>query len=129
MPAASALYITIVDDQRSIRALVRGSLQHLGCKEIIECCDGAEALRSLELYPAHLIISDLNMPNLDGLALLEAVRKRPGGEKIAFIMLTNRGEVDLVRRAMALGVNNYLMKPFSVGALKQKIEEVLGALT
>ena len=129
MPAASALRITIVDDQKSIRALVRGSLQHLGVRQIVECGDGAEALRSLDLHPAHLVISDLNMPNLDGLELLEAIRKKPGCEKIAFIMLTTRGDAELVRKAVSLGVNNYLMKPFTIGSLKQKIEAVFGALT
>jgi two-component system chemotaxis response regulator CheY len=129
MPEAAALRITIVDDQRSIRTLVRGCLQQLGCKLITECEDGAAALKSLDLHPAHLIISDLNMPNLDGLGLLEAVRKKPGHEKTAFIMLTNRGEVDLVRKAVALGVNNYLMKPFTIGGLKSKIEAVFGPLT
>ena|SRR3972149_8267013 len=129
MPAAADLRITIVEDQRSIRALVRGSLQQIGCKEITECEDGLIALKSLDLHPAHLIISDLNMPNLDGLGLLEAVRKKPGHEKTAFIMLTNRGDAELVRKAVALGVNNYLMKPFTIAALKAKIEAVFGPLT
>jgi two-component system chemotaxis response regulator CheY len=69
------------------------------------------------------------MPNLDGLGLLEAVRGKPEFKKIAFIMLTNRGDVELVRKAIALGVNNYLIKPFALGALKAKIEAVFGPLT
>lgn len=129
MPAAADLHVMVVDDQKSIRALVRGSLQQLGCRHITECGDGVEALEKLNMQATHLIISDLNMPNLDGLGLLEAVRKKPGFEKLAFIMLTTRAEGDLVKRAVRLGVNNYIIKPFAFGQLKAKIEAVFGPLT
>jgi two-component system, chemotaxis family, chemotaxis protein CheY len=129
MPAASALQIMIVDDQRAIRALVRGALQQIGCNVAVECEDGQMALEALLTRPVHLIISDLNMPNLDGLGLLEAVRANPLTKKVAFIMLTTTGDAPMVRRAVELGVNNYLMKPFAVASLKQKIEAVLGPLT
>jgi two-component system, chemotaxis family, chemotaxis protein CheY len=129
MPAASALQIMVVDDQRAMRALVREGLIQLGCRTITECGDGVEALRALDLRKYHLIVSDLNMPNLDGLGLLEAVRAKPGHEKTAFIMLTSRGEIELVKRAIALGVNNYITKPFTMGGLKAKVEAVFGPLT
>jgi two-component system chemotaxis response regulator CheY len=79
--------------------------------------------------PAHLVISDYNMPKLDGLGLLRAVRAHPPFKTIAFIMLTGRADSDLVQRAVQFGVNNYLVKPFTVQVLKDKIEGVFGALT
>jgi two-component system chemotaxis response regulator CheY len=129
MPKASLLQILIVDDQRSMRSLVRSSLLQLGCDKVIEAEHGADALSRLEIQPAHLIISDLNMPILDGLGLLRAVRESATLKDTAFIMLTSRGDGDLVRQAMALRVNNYLVKPFSVDGLRRKVEAVVGVLT
>ncbi|WGM40678.1 response regulator [Caulobacter sp. NIBR1757] len=129
MPAASAISVLVVDDQLTIRALVRSGLQQLGFKDIREAADGEAALRELLAKPAHLVISDYNMPKLDGLGLLRAVRAHPPFRTIAFIMLTGRADTDLVQRAVQFGVNNYLVKPFTVQVLKEKIEAVFGALT
>ena len=79
--------------------------------------------------PYQLVISDYNMPKLDGLGLLRAVRSHPPISKTAFIMLTGRADKDLVQRAVQFGVNNYLVKPFTVATLREKIEAVFGALT
>jgi len=129
MPAASSLSVLTVDDQRSIRALVINGLQDLGCRRLTEAENGQEALHILRHNPVHLIISDLNMPVMDGLQLLAAVRQDPALKATAFIMLTSRGEVELVKQAVQLGVNNYLTKPFALGMLRKKIEAVLGPLT
>ena len=129
MPAASAISVLVVDDQLTIRSLVRSGLGQLGFKDIREAADGEIALRTLLAKPAHLIISDYNMPNLDGLGLLRAVRAHPPFRTSAFIMLTGRADTDLVQRAVQFGVNNYLVKPFTVQTLKEKIEGVFGALT
>jgi len=129
MPAASAISVLVVDDQMTIRSLVRSGLQQLGFKDIREASDGEAALRALLSQSAHLIISDYNMPKLDGLGLLRAVRAHPPLKSTAFIMLTGRADSDLVQRAVQFGVNNYLVKPFTVQVLKDKIEAVFGALT
>lgn len=129
MPAAAAIHTLIVDDQASMRALIRTSLQQLGFREFREAGDGEAGLRSMVAHPAHLIISDFNMPNLDGLSLLRAVRAHPPIAGCAFIMLTGRADKDLVQRAVQFGVNNYLVKPFTVAQLKDKVEGVFGALT
>ncbi|KAK0331538.1 hypothetical protein LTR94_028535, partial [Friedmanniomyces endolithicus] len=105
-----------------MRSLVRTSLQQLGVREIREAADGEVALRDLVAKPVHLIISDFNMPNLDGLGLLRAVRAHPPTAKTAFIMLTGRADRELVQRAVQFGVNNYLVKPFTVAQLKGKME-------
>ena len=129
MPTAATLKILIVDDQQSMRLLIRGGLQQLGFKAFEEAPDGEAALRLLVGYSANLIVSDFNMPKLDGLGLLRAVRLYPPTAKTAFIMLTGRGDKELVQRAVQFGVNNFLVKPFTVATLQEKIEAVFGALT
>lgn len=129
MPEASKIKTLIVDDMASMRTLVRASLRQIGVNDVVECSDGAEALDTLKRFPKHLVISDLNMPKMDGLALLRAVRAEPTLAKTPFILLTSRGEIELVKQAMALGVSNYITKPFAFGALQKKIETVFGPLT
>lgn len=129
MPEARSLRVLVVDDMRAMRTLVHSTLRELGCETIRECEDGQAAAEAFERWGAQLIISDLNMPRMDGLQLLQRVRASAAGSKTAFIMLTARGEVELVKKAIALGVNNYLMKPFTLVDLKRKIEAVLGPLT
>ena len=129
MPAAASLHCLVVDDQMTMRSLVRTSLQQLGVREIREAADGEIALREIVSKPAHLIISDYNMPNLDGLGLLRAIRAHPPTSKTAFIMLTGRADRELVQRAVQFGVNNYLVKPFTTAQLKEKLEGVFGPLT
>jgi two-component system chemotaxis response regulator CheY len=129
MPAASAIQTLVVDDQLSMRALIRASLQQIGIKDIREAADGEAGLREMIARPAHLVISDFNMPNLDGLGLLRAVRAHPPTQGAAFIMLTGRADRELVARAVQFGVNNYLVKPFTVTQLKEKLEAVFGPLT
>ncbi|HEY0927384.1 response regulator [Brevundimonas sp.] len=129
MPAAAALHVLVVDDQQTMRSLVRNSLQQLGVREIREASDGEIALREVITRPAHLVISDFNMPNLDGLGLLRAIRAHPPIQTTAFIMLTGRADRELVQRAVQFGVNNYLVKPFTVAQLKEKLEAVFGPLT
>ena len=129
MPAASAIKVMVVDDQTSMRAMIRRSLQDLGFKDIRDKGDAAEALESVKSDRVHLIISDYNMPDMDGLQLLEAVRGDAVIGKTVFIMLTGSSDRDLVQKAAALGVNNYLVKPFATAALKDKIERVFGAIS
>jgi two-component system chemotaxis response regulator CheY len=129
MPAASALKVLVVDDQQTIRSLVRNGLREIGVTDVREASDGEDGLRALLTSPANLVISDYNMPKLDGLNFLRAVRAAPQLKNVGFIMLTGRADGDLVQRAVQFGVNNYLVKPFTVATLREKIEGVYGALT
>ena len=128
MPAASQIRVMVVDDQMTMRSLVRTGLQQLGFVDITEAPDGEEALRQILARPVHLVISDFNMPKLDGMGLLRALRSHGPTAKTAFIMLTGRADKELVQKAVQLGVNNYLVKPFTVATLKEKIEAVFGVL-
>ena len=128
MPAASAIKVMVVDDQNSMRAMIRRTLQDIGFKDIRDKAGPAEALAAIRADRVHLIISDFNMPEMDGLQFLEAVRSDPVIGKTVFIMLTGSADRDIVQRAAALGVNNYVVKPFAPAALKEKIERVFGEL-
>ena len=128
MPAASAIKVMVVDDQTSMRAMIRRTLQDLGFEDIRDKPTAPEALEAVKSDRVHLIISDYNMPEMDGLQFLEAVRKDGVIGKTVFIMLTGSSDREIVQKAAALGVNNYLVKPFAPAALKDKIERVFGAL-
>ena len=112
-----------------MRAMIRRSLQDLGFRDVRDKGAAADALASVKSDRVHLIISDFNMPEMDGLELLKAVREDPVIGKTVFIMLTGSSDRDLVQKAAALGVNNYLVKPFAPAALKDKIERVFGELS
>lgn len=129
MPAASAIKVMVVDDQTSMRAMIRRTLQDIGFKDIRDKAGPAEALVAIRADRVHLIISDYNMPDMDGLQFLETVRNDPVIGKTVFIMLTGSADREIVQRAAALGVNNYVVKPFAPAALKEKIERVFGELT
>lgn len=129
MPAASAIKVMVVDDQTSMRAMIRRTLQDLGFKDVRDKASAVEALPSVKSDRVHLIISDYNMPDMDGLQFLEAVRSDEVIGKTVFIMLTGSADREVVQKAAALGVNNYVVKPFAPAALKEKIERVFGELT
>jgi two-component system chemotaxis response regulator CheY len=101
--------IMVVDDMRNMRMLVCATLRQLLRHDVIECCDGQEALEQLSIHPCDLVISDVNMPRLDGFGLLAAVRSN-------------------VKKAITLGANNYMVKPFNLSTMKRKIEAVIGPL-
>lgn len=119
----------VVDDQTSMRAMIRRTLQDLGFRDVRDKASAQEALSSVQSDRVHLIISDYNMPDMDGLQFLQAVRADPVIGKTVFIMLTGSSEKSVVQKAAELGVNNYVVKPFAPAALKEKIERVFGELS
>lgn len=129
MPTAANVSTVVVDDQLSIRGLVRAGLNSIGISQVREFATAADALASLKAQPCHIVISDFNMPEMDGLEFLRALRADQKFKNTAFILLTGRADKDLVQRAVQFGANNYLVKPFTVATLKGKIEQVVGTLT
>jgi two-component system chemotaxis response regulator CheY len=129
MPSAVALKVLVVDDQNSVRQMTRMTLEELGFRHIHEAENGVKAMETASLQPLDLIISDFNMPEMDGLGLLRAVRGHPVARKVPFILLTGRGDRELVVKAAQAGVNNYLVKPFTAAILRGKIEQVIGKLS
>ena len=129
MPAATKIKAVVVDDQYTMRSLVRTSLQQIGIVDIRDFPAAPDALSSLKAQPAHIVLSDFNMPGMDGLEFLRMVRADPGLKSTGFVLLTGRADVELVKRAIQFGANNYLAKPFTVATLKQKLEQIFGPLT
>jgi len=128
MSIAEKIKVLIVDDQVTSRLLLGDALQQLGFKQITAAGDGAQGMAIMTQQPHHLVISDFNMPKLDGLGLLRAIRQHTPTQKLPFIMLTGKGDKELVQKAIQFGINNYLTKPFTVPALKTALEAVVGKL-
>ena len=128
MPFLDQLKVLIVDDTSTSRMLIRDGLEQLGIKNIIHAADGEQALKMMMSTPAHLVISDFNMPKLDGLQLLQAIRTYKPTAGVPFIMLTGKGDTTVLARGRALGLNNYLSKPVDMVTLKKAIEGVVGRL-
>ncbi|MEP9400165.1 response regulator [Mesorhizobium sp. KR2-14] len=123
------LKVLVADDTTTSRMLITDALQDMGIRQIALAKDGEEALRMMMDKPCHLILSDFNMPKLDGLGLLKAIRSYGPLRNTPFIILTGKSDRALVERAAALGVNNYLTKPFTTPQLKRAIEAIVGELT
>jgi two-component system chemotaxis response regulator CheY len=128
MSLADQLKVLIVDDTTTSRMLIRDGLQEIGIKNISFASDGEQGLKHVMVTPTHLVISDFNMPKLDGLGLLRAMRQHAPTQKTPFIMLTGKGDKELLQKAIQLGINNYLTKPFTVPTLKSALEAVVGKL-
>lgn len=122
------LKIMIVDDMSTSRGILMNTLYEIGIKQVEFSKDGKEALNKIAGNPAHLIISDYNMPEMDGLQLLKAVRENKMTSKVGFILVTGTESAEVVKEGMALGMNNYLKKPFNAESMKKCISQVVGAL-
>ena len=103
--------ILVVDDSASLRMVVTMALTAAGY-EVIEAEDGEAALRYLDGRKVHLIISDVHMPNLDGLGLVRAVKLLPRYRFMPIIMLTTEDQANMIEEGMAMGVKAWMLKPF-----------------
>ena len=128
MPFKSQLKVLIVDDTTTSRALLRSGLDEIGVTNVTFAVDGADAIGKINASTPNLIISDINMPKVDGIKLLEAIRHYGPTSKMAFIVLTSNADKTVFQHAVSLGVNNYLMKPFTTDSLRSSIEAVVGKL-
>jgi len=116
--------ILIVDDFETMRRIIKGALKQMGFKNIIEDEDGDLALKTLKEEKVDLILADWNMPKMNGLELLKAVRGDENLKNIPFIMVTAEGQKDNVMEAVKAGVSNYIVKPFTPETLSEKIKKV-----
>ena len=128
MSLKDQLKVLVVDDTSVSRMLVIDALQTIGVRNISFAKDGAAALKTMMTSPSHLVISDLNMPNLDGIGLLKALREHKPTSKVGFILLTGVSDKATIDRARQYGLNNYVAKPFTPVALRASIEAVVGKL-
>ncbi len=122
--------VVIADDHPIVLVGVREIVQRDSRYSLVgEAVSSSQLIEQLRIHRPQVLITDFNMPKLDGLGLLRAIRAHPPIQKTAVIMLTGRADRELVQRAVQFGVNNYLVKPFTTQTLKEKIEAVFGALT
>ncbi|GGB27600.1 response regulator [Allosediminivita pacifica] len=122
------LRIMVVDDMATSRGLITQALDEIGIKNYVTENDGKKAFSRLAATPVHLVLSDYNMPGMDGLGLLKAVRTNPATQKIGFILVTGKPTPEIVAEAKKLGLNNMIKKPFTSDSMKQCIESVVGRL-
>ena len=102
--------------------------ENVGIQIVTLASDAKEALGQIIKASVNLVISDFNMPDRDGLDLLQKIRSMPGGEKIAFILITGKTSPDIITRGKQLGMNNFVAKPFDVAQMRQAIEAVVGRI-
>jgi two-component system chemotaxis response regulator CheY len=129
MSIAEKIRVMVVDDTSVSRALIVDALDQMGVRGVVIAKDGAAALQALIAQPVHLVISDMNMPGLDGLELLRRLRENKATARIAFILITGRADNTLIERGRKFALNNYVTKPFSVAQLRGAIEAVVGKLS
>jgi two-component system chemotaxis response regulator CheY len=116
--------ILVVDDFATMRQIVRKSLGELGFSNVTEAVDGVDALAKLEKDKFNFIISDWNMPNMMGLDFLKAVRASERFKGIPFLMVTAEAKKENVFEAARAGVSQYIVKPFTVASLEEKINAI-----
>ena len=116
--------VLVVDDFATMRRIVKNVLKQIGFTEIVEADDGSTALEVLRQTKIDLIVSDWNMPKVSGLDLLKAVRSDESLKATPFLMVTAEAQKDNVVQAVQAGVSNYVVKPFTAEALKEKLEKV-----
>jgi two-component system chemotaxis response regulator CheY len=113
--------VLLVDDSGTMRTIQKRCLNKLGIEDIAEAEDGVQALRLFETTTFDLVMTDWNMPNMDGLSLLKEIRRR--NTQIPVLMITTEAERSRVIDAIQAGVSDYLVKPFTPDGLKEKLEK------
>lgn len=116
--------IMIVDDSASVRHSVAEALSEAGYN-MLEACDGKDALKKLTGSRVHLIISDVNMPNMDGIAMVKEVKQLPAYKFTPIIMLTTEGSDKVKESGKAAGVKAWMVKPFKPEQMIQAVKTLV----
>ena len=116
--------ILVVDDSASIRQVVSMTLKGAGYTTI-EACDGRDALAKVSGTRVHLVISDVNMPNMDGITLLKELKARPDTKFTPVIMLTTESEAAKKEQGRAAGAKAWVVKPFNPQQLMTAVSKLI----
>lgn len=116
--------ILIVDDSVSMRGMIRSALRS-GSFEVIEAANGPDALIVLDRQEVDLIITDVNMPDMDGISLVKAIRHRPATKVTPVLVLTTECGAEMKQAGRAAGATGWIVKPFSPQQLVQVVAKVL----
>jgi two-component system chemotaxis response regulator CheY len=120
--------ILIVDDFSTMRRITKNLLRELGFNNTHEADDGLTALPMLQAGDFDFLITDWNMPGMEGLELLKIVRKDPNLKTTPVLMVTAESKRELIMEAAKSGVNGYIVKPFTAATLKEKIDKIFARI-
>ena len=119
----------IVDDSSTMRRIIINTLNKLGYSDFLEAANGREGLDRMVDGHVDLIITDWNMPEMNGIDFIRAVRTSPSGKGVPVLMVTTNAAKDDIVEALKAGVNNYVVKPFTAETIKEKIDAVMAKPT
>jgi two-component system, chemotaxis family, chemotaxis protein CheY len=119
------LKILAVDDSPTMRRIIVNTLKRAGFDNVVEASDGKDALAKMKVESINFVITDWNMPEMDGLTFVTTLRGTPEYAKLPVLMVTTRSVQDDILAALKAGVNNYIVKPFTPETLKEKIDQVM----
>ncbi len=114
----------VVDDFSTMRRIVRNLLKELGFTNVDEAEDGQVALQKLSSLPFDFVVTDWNMPNMDGLTLLQNIRATPSLKHLPVLMITAEAKKENIIAAAQAGASGYIVKPFTAGTLSEKLEKI-----
>ncbi|EJM98534.1 chemotaxis response regulator CheY [Herbaspirillum sp. YR522] len=114
----------VVDDFSTMRRIVRNLLKELGFTNVDEAEDGVQALQKLRSDQFDFVVSDWNMPNMDGLTMLQEIRKDPSLSKLPVLMVTAEAKKENIVAAAQAGANGYVVKPFTAATLDEKLKKI-----
>ena len=129
MSDQSKIKFLVVDDFSTMRRIVRNLLKELGYTNADEAEDGAVALQKLQGGDFDFIITDWNMPNMDGLQLLQAVRANAALKHLPVLMITAEAKKENIIAAAQSGASGYIVKPFTAATLNEKLVKIFEKLT
>ncbi|MFC1481117.1 response regulator [Candidatus Neomarinimicrobiota bacterium] len=116
--------VLFVEDSPTMRRIIANSLAKLGFSNVIEAKNGIDALEKISGQHVDLVVTDWNMPEMNGTKLVKKLRSMPEYHDVPIMMITTRGMKDDVLTAMKLGVNAYVIKPFTLDVLKSKLDDL-----
>ena len=119
------LKILAVDDSPTMRRIIINTLKRAGFNDVIEAADGKDALAKMKVENPNFVITDWNMPEMDGLTFITTLRSQSEYANLPVLMVTTRSVKEDIVEAMKAGVNNYIVKPFTPETLKAKIDSML----
>jgi two-component system chemotaxis response regulator CheY len=119
------LKFLIVDDFSTMRRIVRGLLKEMGCNNADEAEDGAVALNMLKAQKYDFVVSDINMPNMNGFDLLKAIKAEEGLRHLPVLMVTAEARKEDIVLAAQSGAAGYIVKPFTKATLEEKVQKIL----
>ena len=118
------LDVLVVDDAATMRRILKGLLHELGFKNMREAENGSTAIEELRRKKADLVVSDWNMPVMNGLEMLKAIRADEGLKSVPVLMVTAEAQKENILEAVKAGVNNYVVKPFNAKTLEEKLNKI-----